>query len=328
MTVSNVLNRRSTVSERNRLRVINAVEELGYVPNETARQLRGGRSRTIAVFVLDAVNPFYAEFVRGIEETCVEAGYLTTVLNAYEDRDREQFLFDGLQSYRPLGLITVSVSDWQRLAQRVEAVRTDGTALVAIADSDALPHGCTIAGDAHAGGRLAGHHLAELGHERIGYLGRVTDHGMFGQRLAGLRDGLADSGGDPDAIVCIDPEVHTIDRGGSTFARLREDHPEVTAVLCGNDLLALGALRSAVHQGLSVPGDVALVGWDDTPYCAGAAVPLTAVAQPTADMGVRAAQLLLEEIEGTAHEHVHESFAPFLVERASTLGPGHVSSGA
>ena len=317
-TVSNVLNRPERVAEETRTRVQLAIIALGFVRNEPARQLRAGRSRTIGLLVLDAANPFFADVSRGAEEAAASAGLAVILCNSGQDAAKESAYLNLMAEQRVQGLLLTPVdADPIRLAKLVERGMP-----VVLLDRRAEGAGmCSVSVDDISGGDLAVSHLLEMGHERIAFIGGPTTIAQVKDRLQGARNALARAGRDPESLVSIITTSMTVAAGRGAGERLGglpvKRRP--TAAFCGNDLLALGLLQEMIRQGLDVPNDVAIVGYDDIEFAAAAAVPLTSVRQPRHLLGKTAADLLLEETQDPEN-HIHRQieFEPDLVVRAST----------
>ena len=317
-TVSNVLNRPERVAEETRTRVQLAIIALGFVRNEPARQLRAGRSRTIGLLVLDAANPFFADVSRGAEEAAALAGLAVILCNSGQDAVKETSYLNLMAEQRVQGLLLTPVdADPIRLSRLVERGMP-----VVLLDRRAEGAGmCSVSVDDVSGGDLAVSHLLEMGHERVAFIGGPTTIAQVKDRLRGARNALARAGRDPDSLVIITTTSMTVAAGRGAGERLGglpvKRRP--TAAFCGNDLLALGLLQEMIRQGLDVPNDIAIVGYDDIEFAAAAAVPLTSVRQPRHLLGKTAADLLLEETQDPQN-HIHRQieFEPDLVVRAST----------
>lgn len=317
-TVSNVLNRPHLVAEATRQRVLDAIAELGYVRNDSARQLRAGRSRQIAIVVLDVTNPFFTDVVRGAESIVEDHGVMVVVCNSGEDVRRERHHLDLLEEQRVQGVLITPVDDSPN--SRLEQLIRRGTPVVLVDRGSGRPNRCSVAVDDVLGGRLAGDHLLEQGHRRIAFVGGPFSIRQVADRHAGIADALA---GSADLTVIPTPNL-TVAAGRAAASQIadlptKERH---TAVFCANDLLALGVLQEMTLRRIRVPHDIAIVGYDDIEFAAAAAVPLSSVRQPREQLGRIAAELLLEEIEeGDRHEHRHVVFQPELVVRESSSRP-------
>jgi len=320
-TVSNVLNRPDTVSAPTRQRVLDAISALGYVRNDSARQLRAGRSRQIAIVVLDVANPFFTDVVRGAEAAAEGSGVMVVVCNSAENAGRERRHLELLEEQRVRGVLITPVDDTP--GSRLEQLIQRGTPVVLVDRGSGWPNRCSVAVDDVLGGRLAGAHLAEQGHARIAFVGGPFSIQQVSDRHKGFAAALratANGGGAPELTVVRTPNLTVA--SGRVAAGQIADLPKVdrpTAVFCANDLLALGVLQEMTLRGLRVPQDVAIVGYDDIEFAAAAAVPLSSVRQPREQLGRTATQLLLEEIEEDGrHEHRHVVFQPELVVRDSS----------
>jgi LacI family transcriptional regulator len=312
-TVSNVLNRPHLVSEATRLRVQAAIVELGFVRNETARQLRAGSSRTIAYVVMDAANPFFNDVARGVEDAARTEGMVVYLCNSNQDGGREREYLERLREQRVQGvLITPIDPKGERLAEM-----NSGMPVVLVDCHAPDDSQCSVAVDDVLGGELALAHLLETGHERIAFVGGPMSVQQVRDRHQGARNALTGSTAD---LVLLETEALVVAEGRRAGERLvaLPEAERPTAAFCANDLLALGLLQAMTRLGLSVPRDLAVVGYDDIEFAEAAAVPLTSVRQPRELLGRTAARLLLEEASGEPHTHQQVRFRPELVVRAST----------
>jgi DNA-binding LacI/PurR family transcriptional regulator len=313
-TVSNVLNRPHLVAEATRDRIRAAMAELGYVRNESARQLRAGHGRFIGLIVLDITNPFFADVTRGAEESAEEAGFQVSVWNSGEDPARERRHLELLLEQRVEGvLITPAGDDVSGLGEFDEF----GIPVVLVDRGAAHADRCSVAVDDELGGRLAIRHLLEQGHEHIAFIGGPLAIDQVKMRLLGVEAELAEHTGSATLTV-VETAALQLDEGTKALHEVLEITPRPSAIFCANDLLALGALRGCTDLGLSVPEDIAIVGYDDIAFAAGAAVPLTSVRQPREELGRQALQLLLDERSNPNHQHRQTLFRPTLVVRSST----------
>lgn len=317
-TVSNVLNRPGLVSERTRIRVNEAITALGFVRNESARQLRAGRSRTLAYVVLDTTNPFFTDVARGVEEVSLGAGMALFLCNSDEDAAREANYLDLLEEQRVQGVLITPVDpDGERLA----LLPRRGTPVVLVDRAAEAGSACSVAVDDVMGGDLAAAHLLETGHERIAFVGGPLAIPQVRDRRQGALAALRREGRDESALVVLETSAPTAPEGRRAGERLvgLPAARRPTAAFCANDLLALGLLQEMTRQGLRVPDDIAIVGYDDIDFAAAAAVPLTSVRQPRHQLGRTAAELLLAEASGEpGHVHQQILFQPELVVRSST----------
>jgi LacI family transcriptional regulator, galactose operon repressor len=315
-TVSNVLNRPELVSEATRNRVRQAIATLGFVRNETARQLRAGRSRTIAYVVLDVANPFFSDVARGVEDAARVEGVAVYLCNSNQNAAREEEYLERLREQRVQGVLITPIDPTGAWLADLPAQGTP-TVLVDCHATDGAH--CSVAVDDVLGGELALTHLIELGHERIAFVGGPASVPQVADRRAGARRALRAAGRRVDSLVELSTDALNVAEGRRAGERILAMPDRPTAAFCANDLLALGLLQAMTHGGLDVPGDLAVVGYDDIEFAEAAAVPLTSVRQPREQLGATAARLLFEEAaEDPAHTHQQIRFSPELVVREST----------
>ena len=317
-TVSNVLNRPGLVSAQTRVRVQEAMTALGFVRNESARQLRAGTSRVIAYVLLDASNPFFTDVAEGIEDVA-EAGDLSLfICNSHQDPVRERVYLERLEQQRVQGILLTPVQSEDDIVDRLRQL---GTPVVLVDRSRPGSDHCSVAVDDHLGGRLAIEHLLDLGHRRIAFVGGPERIGQVRDRREGARAAIADAGLPSDALTEVGADALTFDEGRQASARIaglaRAFRP--TAAFCANDLLALGLLQRSIELGMTVPSDLAIIGYDDIEFAAAAAVPVTSIRQPRRELGRAAARLLLDESANRDHVHERKIFTPELIARASTV---------
>lgn len=325
MTVSNVLNGRSTVREENRRKVEAAILQTGYVRNESARMLKAGRSRMVGLAILEAANPFYGEFAAGLEATLEPRGLSVFITSTHDVPEREEAVLRTFTEMRAYGAVLTSAHFTDRLHRAIAQARAAGLAVVALANLGDNVEGCTVGGDDLYGGRLAADHLLELGHTSFAYVGGPPQTVVYQRRKSAFIDTLRAAGYALDDTFVLDYPGDTITHGAAAGEELLTRGRFPSAVFCANDLLALGVLQTATRLGLRVPDDLAVVGYDDIPFAAGAATPLTSIGEPIRSMGEAAGELLLRETSSVAdHVHEHRLFRPRLTARASTVGDAEV----
>jgi len=317
-TVSNVLNRPDIVLEATKARVLQAMRELDFVPNQPARMLGGARNRSISLVVHDVGNPFFAEMARGVEDVAVQENYVITLTSTRADDERQRTSLRLLLAQHVSGvLLTPTVSDIDGLTQ----LREHGVATVLL-DYQGGVDECSVAVDDVVGGALAARHLVAQGHTRLAFVGgprRVRQHA---DRLAGMRSVLGDmERGAQRRVRIITVPADTVACGEEAAKTLLSERtkPLPTGIFCGNDLLATGLLRALNSCGVGIPEDVAVIGYDDIELASLLATPLTSIRQPTYEMGRAATELLLDEIHDNDHKHRHLRFVPELVVRDSTV---------
>jgi LacI family transcriptional regulator len=316
-TVSNVLNHPDLVRPLTRARVEAAMEQLGFIPNGSARQLRAGRSRCLGLVVLDVTNPFFTEVARGVEDYAQAAGYAVILCNSDEADDKERRYLRVLEEQRVRGILITPVHG---RAPELRRIRDRGTPVVLL-DRPGSAGQCSVAVDDRRGGEIAVSHLLELGHRSIALVNGPVAIRQCADRRRGAFRAVERAGLEPAAVL-TEVTVPAMNARAGAAAVDALLGPRPTAVFCTNDMLALGLLRRLHQAGVAVPGDLAVVGYDDIEFAADAAVPLTSVRQPKYQLGRAAAELLLDEADRPAeHEHRRIVFRPELVARASSGPP-------
>ena len=319
-TVSNVLNRPEVVKYPTRSRVQAAIRELGFIRNESARQLRAGRSRAIGLVVLDVANPFFTDVARGVEDEASEAGLVVILCNSDDQKAKESRYLEVLEEHRVQGILITPVAGADA---RLARVQRRGTPVVLL-DSRSPSRGqCSVSVDDVLGGDLAISHLLEAGHERIAFVGGPLSIRQVSDRRDGALGALERAGRSPGDLHVLETPALNVPAGKKAATALADMPPgrRPTAVFCANDLLALGVLQEMTSRRIRVPDGAAIVGYDDVDFAAAAAVPLSSVRQPRQQLGRAAAQLLIEEALGDGtHRHRQVVFEPDLVVRASSQG--------
>jgi len=292
-TVSRILSGALRARPATRERVFAAVEELGYRPSGVARSLKLRRTRTIGLIITDVENPFFAEIVRAVEDAAMGLAYAVVLCNGADDPEREAAYLEILAERRVDGIIVATGGVGERHARWLA---TAPLPVVMMNSEIAMPGVPTILSDNRAGGRLAVDHLLGLGHRAIAHISAPRVHGAARPRLAGIRDGLVAAGLAARALVTVNGDGH-VAGGGRAMQRLLTRAPDLTAVICYNDLTAIGALRALRAAGRRVPDDVSVVGFDGLSLAAYIDPPLTTIAQSTTAMSRWAVRRLIERID-------------------------------
>lgn len=321
-TVSNVLNRPGIVRPATRARVEAAIVELGFVPNALARQLVVGQNHTIAYVVLDASNPFFTDVARGIEEVAKTQHLSLFICDSNQSEEREDRFLERLTELRVAGvLITALDYDNERLGR----LRQLGIPVILVDRAPDIAHDwCAVGVDDVAGGDMAVAHLLESGRHRLAFVGGPASVPQVADRLTGARKAIAEAGLNESSLLFLETSSSTIGEGRRAGERLlglpKRSRPN--GVFSANDLLAFGLVQVLLQQGIKVPDEVAVVGYDDIELAGAAGVPLTSMAQPRHTLGRTGAELLLDEASDAGHEHRQVLFRPELVARASTVRRG------
>ena len=300
--VSYVLNGTTTISipDGTRQRILDAVDRLEYIPDRTARSLKLGKTYTIAGIIPDITNPFYPAFVRGIQDVARSHNYSVITYNTDYRMDEETLFLEWVRQGLVDGVIgNLFHHDIEALRPYVER----GIAIVRMtAGPEAvpdLPIDCVYV-DNHQAARTAVNYLVQQGHWRIAMIaGQVSE--IREQRVQGYREALAEHHLALDEILMRGTDF--TERGGyEAMQELLRSELLPSAVFAANDLLAIGAMRAIREAGLTIPGDIALVGLDDIPAARLVNPALTTVTQFTEELGQQAAQMLFERLNGTAPE--------------------------
>ncbi|MGN8027434.1 LacI family DNA-binding transcriptional regulator [Microbacterium sp. 22242] len=315
-TVSNVLNHPDKVSAATVERVQQVIEELGFVRNDAARQLRAGRSRSIGLVVLDVGNPFFAEVARGAEERAAEEGLVVLLGGADQDPRRETAYLDLFREQRVLGVLITPVA-----ADVTALRRLDRSGIPVILVDREMPGEAfrSVSVDDVEGGYLAVAHLLALGRRRIAVVAGPPSIPQVADRIDGARRAVAEH---PDAsLEVIEADALTVLAGRDAGERICAAAVRPDAVFAVNDLLAVGVLQALAlaGSGVRVPDDVALIGYDDIDFAASTVVPLSSIRQPARALGSTAVELLLAG-EGAAAGERTIRYHPELVVRESTIG--------
>jgi LacI family transcriptional regulator len=317
-TVSNVLNYPDRVREVTVKKVHKAIQQLGFVRNDAARQLKAGKSKALGLIVLDAANPFFSDLASGAEDAAVREGYAMLVGNSAHEIAREANYLKMFSEQRLSGVVISPVDD---AAESIRQVRALGTQAVLV-DRKADPAlCCSVSVDDVAGGRLAVRHLIEVGRHKIAFVGGPLDIQQVADRLAGAKEAARQSKGSASLKTYRAKAQDVLsgrEVGLAILKEPKEQRPD--AVFAANDLLAVGLLQAfAMQNQIRVPEDIALIGYDDIDFAQATVVPLSSIKQPASLLGETALEMLVDEIENpTGHKHRQITFQPELVIRQST----------
>lgn len=316
-TVSHVLNHPHRVSPARREAVERAIKELGFVRHESARHLRAGYSSTIGLLLLDAWNPGFTDVARGVEDATADRGMALLIANSGRDIERERIYLRLFSEQRVAGVVVIPHDP---VSEGLHQIRSGGIPVVVVDRAETGGGAMSLAVDDVAGGQLAARHLIEQGHRHLAFVGDESLAIPVHDRLTGVRAAVAEMG--PDVRLDILPADLTAEAGRDVAATLAgmSDAERPTGVTTAIDLLAVGVLRGLLQDGVRVPDDLSLVGYDDIPVAAQLSVPLTTVRRPHYKMGIAAAEMLAAAISGAMPRPRHVVFSPELVVREST-GP-------
>jgi len=315
-TVSNAINRPNIVAANTVAKVQAAIDDLGFIRNDAARQLRAGRSKTIGLVVLDVRNPFFTDVARGAEDQAAIAGYTVLLGNSDESSVREATYLDLFDEQRVHGVL---ISPFDDITPRLAALRKRGIPAVLVDRSSGDESFSSVSVDDLEGGRMAVQHLIDIGRRRIAFIGGPMVIRQVADRLAGARRAAAESDARLEVIEIDALSVLEGRRAGASIvARSADDRPD--AIFAANDLVAMGVLQALMMQGVDVrvPDEIALIGYDDIDFASAAVVPLSSIRQPSALIGQTAVEILLDEAQNPDARPRQVVFQPELVVREST----------
>lgn len=309
-TVSKVLNGKDRyISEETRQRILAIAQESGYVPNALARSLRSKTSLTLGVIIPDVMNPFFAELARGVEDAAEKRGYSVILCNSDNQPEKSDKYLQVLQEKMVDGIILTASEEAVSASQRRR-----NTPMVLL-DRDVSVPGSVgrVTVDNRKSAATATNHLIERGCKRIGFISSNQVNRSSSDRLAGYRDALASAGlpFDPDLVFL---QHYTIDTGIQGVTKLIEQ--SIDGLCCGNDLIAIGAIRTLKELGHRVPEDIKVIGFDDILLSEFIDPPLTTIRQPIYELGYEAVEMLLGMIENKPVK-LNQILETTLVERKS-----------
>jgi LacI family transcriptional regulator len=314
-TVSRALNAdtRRLVNEETARRVLEAAETLGYRPNPIARGLKTNRSYTIGVLVPDLTNPLFPPIVRGVQDKLEQAGYTPLIANTDNDPERERNDFDAMRARQVDGVIAATA----RL-DPADELSEGGLPVVYVLRRHEQGDVSSSTADDQRGGELAVEHLVELGHTRIAHLGGPIGVSTGRDRHEGFERAMERAGLAVDPALVRFGAAFTEPEGRRLCDELLDSGADASAIVAGNDLMALGCYDGLTARGLACPADMSVVGFNDMPFSERFNPPLTTVGIPHYEIGSAAADLLLEQLHDPGAAAREVTLAPRLVVRGST----------
>ncbi len=290
-TVSRALSDSPLVKAETKAHIQRLAQEMGYTPNAIARSLVTQKTRTVGVVVTTITDPFVAEVVQGVEDAAHENDYSVILASSASEPERELAAVEMLRAKRVDSLIVTSSRVGALYLEHLERIGVP-VVLVNNHNRQSGRYTFSVSVDNQHGGHLATEHLIKRGHRRIGYVAGPANHSDDAERMAGYCQALDEAGilFDPTLVVSGNGRLDGGERTLRTLAGLAEP---VTAVFCYNDMTAIGLLSAARRAGISVPENLAVVGFDDIPLAAHVYPPLTSIAQPQRDMGRQAMNMAL-----------------------------------
>ncbi|MFD7711604.1 LacI family DNA-binding transcriptional regulator [Streptomyces sp. NPDC059785] len=304
-TVSHVLNDTRPVRPPTRQAVLDAIEELGYTPNTLARSLVMARTRSIGLAVSAISNPYFTEILQGVEAGALEHGYSLLIADPHDDREHERKVVQLLHERRVDGMIVAPSADPRELLAYLGRHDVPTVFLDRLVKRTRTGEPHAQPGTGHRFDQISSEntepmaqlvtHLAELGHRRIGLVAGLSGLSTTSERIWGYRHGLAGAGLPYDERLVVHGESESRHAETATGALLSLAVPP-TALVTGNNAMTIGALRALRERGLTVPGDLALCCFDDFAWADLFSPRLTAISQPSKEIGAQAVRLLLERL--------------------------------
>jgi len=315
-TVSHILNDTRHVSDELRGRVEKAMLELDYTPNALARGLRQKQTRTLGIIVPDSANPYFAEVARGVEDACFAQGYSVILCNSDSDPEKESMYINVLAEKQVDGICLVAAST-ETIEKHLDAVPELQIPMVLIDREYPKTIVDTVVVENTDGAVKAIEHLLSSGHHRIGCITGLPDLMNSQKRSDGYRQAIQEAGLIVDESLVIEGDFRYEGGYDATKQLLALENPP-TAVFACNDLMAIGAISAVVSEGLSVPEDISIVGFDDIHLAVFANPSLTTVVQPKHEMGVKAADILLKRLKDSKMSPDRYQLKTHLLVRDST----------
>jgi len=319
ITVSKAMRGNTDISEATRERVLARMKELDYQPNMMARSLVTGQSFIIGLIVPDLLNPFFTELAQSLGSALRKQSYGLVLTSSEDQAEVEQ---SEIRMMLARGVDALLIASCQPTLQGFMSVHNQNTPFVLL--DRPFPHlrANFVGTDDYAGGRLATEHLISLGRKRLAYIGS-PDLSPAAERFRGFRTALRDHDIElQDRFVLSNPHLDEAgdNAGYEMMQGLLKRRSRPNGVFCHNDVVAIGAMKATLDAGLSIPKDIAFVGFDNVHYSKYLQIPLTSVDQSTAQLGAAAARLALDLIAKRVDKPKTVLLAPTLVVRQSTVG--------
>lgn len=315
-TASQVMRGTGRISEKTRKRVLQTAKRLNYVPDGRAASMRSGESREIGFAIHQIANPFNAEVISGASDLLESEGYLLSVLDARDDALRQRQQLEAFIRSSRAGLLWVPAQDTPRTTYELLATHSLPTVtFLRRADVDSIDH---VGIQNAAATAIATEHLADLGHRHIAFLGGTAQVEVRNERIEGYTRVLAERGlGAPIVWESEDDKPS----GMQAMMDLRAAHPEITAIVCNGDMVAIGASLALIRMGLEPGRDVSIVGFDDIQDAGIATPPLTTMAISPYDLGRKLARVVVDRIKEPDMPAALSLVPARLVVRGTTVPP-------
>ncbi|MFZ2096371.1 MAG: LacI family DNA-binding transcriptional regulator [Anaerolineales bacterium] len=323
-TVSRALHNSPLLSVKTIQRIQKIAAELGYHPSFAARSLKTNRSQALGVIVSHIADPFFSEILQGIDDVAQANGYSLFIAAAQHDPQRESAIVQSMREHSVDGVILCSP---QLPLEQSQQLKSFHIPIVAINNQSDEDYCFSIYHDDIDGGRQACEYLINLGHERIAYLGDASSGRTTRERLSGFRQVMAECG-----LPVLDEYIHQVNgnsavQGFDAVEYFIKLPIKPTALICYNDMLAIGIMKGFIQAGINVPQDISLTGFDNIQFSDFTLPPLTTIDQPKRFLGAEAARMMLAQLSSTTFSMVSDPVTKrlkgMLLIRKSTAPPNH-----
>lgn len=322
-TVSRALHNSPLISEHTKNNIQKIASEMGYQPSAAARSLKTNRSQALGVIVSHIADPFFSEILQGIDDVSQANGYSLFIAAAQHDPRRERLIIQSMREHRVDGVILCSP---QLLPEQASELQSYNIPIVAINNQAENDYPYSISHDDVDGSRQVCDYLVRLGHDRIAYLGDSTSGRSTHDRLLGYQQVMQAH------KISLAPDYAFQVAGNSAAQGLEAaDYflslsARPTAIICYNDMMAVGLLKALTQAGVKVPADISLTGFDNILYSDYTQPPLTTIDQPKRFLGAEAARMLLSQLHFSPDSRLNSGevrkLKGFLLIRKSTAPPG------
>ena len=313
-TVSRVLNNVATVDEKLRKRVLSVAENLNYVPNRQASSLVSGRSRLFGVIISEITNPFFPELIQGFETRAVEIGYEALIGSTNYDLKSMELCVQRMLARNVDGVAVMTFGIEKPLLERFASQKIP---MVFIDEAPARPLTAAIKVDYWHGIQQSVQHLAVLGHRRIGFISGPKDLRSAQSRLDAFKRSILSLGIKLPTGMIVEGD-HTIESGQRGLQSFQQLKLPPSAILCSNDMTAIGVMHAAFDAGLRIPSDLSIIGFDDISLSRHLLPPLSTVRMSCHEIGARAVDCLHSLVGGQPDGRIDKPILTSLVVRQST----------
>jgi LacI family transcriptional regulator len=320
-TVSRTINRNPTVNSKMAKRVWDAIHELGYFPNTQARALGSGRSGILGLIVSDITNPFFPELIQGFEDVAVESGYEILVGSTNYDPRRMELCIRRMIERKAEGVAVMTFGIERPIFEKL--IQRD-VPLVFVDAGPEKPNISLLKIDYHHGIRQGVQHLAALGHRKIAFISGPSELISAQARSSAFRTSLAECG-IPVSESWIVRGDHTLEGGSAAAEKLLDQAERPSAIMCSNDMTAIGVLHKAYRRNLKVPAELSVIGFDDIAMSRAVIPPLTTIQMSRLELARASVKALRAHVEGTAHDSAYNINTQLVVRESTGFPPGSMN---